>query len=140
MEDLEPRLGLLSATAAMRAKGSPRSPRRLLGQWAPQLIARRRPPSDEALAVPGAAMNLAGCGEDEIITWASAGFGAPKDAVAVEPLQENRSHNSRAGSAWGDLRASDNCFTLTVGGVDLELFAGDEMGEELRARFLPRRW
>ena len=72
--------------------------------------------------------------------WASAGFVAPREVAEVEPLKEKRSHSSRAGSAWGDLRAAANFFTFTTGvlDLDLDLAAGEEVvGDELRARFLP---
>ena len=68
--------------------------------------------------------------------WASAGLVVPIEGLEVEPLKEKRSQSSRAGSACGDLRAAANFFTFTTGVLDLDLAAGEETGDELRARFL----
>lgn len=57
---------------------------------------------------------------------------------ASDPLREYRSQSSRVGSAWGDFRALASFFTLTAGGLNLSA-EGEEIGDELLARFLLRR-
>lgn len=110
---------------------STRSAFRRLGQFAPQLIAFL-----SGLSLPSAAMPSLGRGEEEIKSWASKGFVRP-DGLAFTPGTEKRSQSSRAGSARGVLRTWASFFTSTAGVASLE--AGDDSGEELRARFRPLR-
>lgn len=69
---------------------------------------------------------------------ANMGFAAPNGVAFSAPLSEKRSHSSSAGSAFGDLYALTSFLTLTAGVFGLELL-GEEVGEELRALFLPLR-
>lgn len=70
------------------------------------------------------------------MSWASSGLVRP-DGLAFAPGTEKRSHNSKAGSARGVLRTWANFFTSTAGVACLD--AGDEIGDELLARFRPLR-
>jgi hypothetical protein len=70
------------------------------------------------------------------MSWASSGLVRP-DGLAFAPGTEKRSHNSNAGSARGVLRTWASFFTSTAGVACLE--AGDEIGDELLARFRPLR-
>jgi hypothetical protein len=103
----------------------------LLGQFSPQLIARRR------LASPAA--GFIGLGEDDTISCASVGFASPRGVSAVSvPFREYRSQSSNVGSACGDLRACASFLTLTEGVFGFSAI-GDDTGDELLARFLPFR-
>lgn len=106
----------------------------LFGQFKPQLIALRRLASPRRPDV-----SFDGFGDDETISCARTGLTAPLGVVIISgPFNEYRSHNSKVGSAWGDLRAVFSLSTLTAGKLPLSV-AGDDVGDELRARFLPFR-
>lgn len=109
------------------------STRRRFGQCEPQLIARLKLLSPCA-GVP----SFFGRGEEDTIRWAKAGFVAPNGFLLSWPPTAKRSHRSRAGSARGDFKACFSFLTLTAGVLSFST-AGDESGDELRARFLPRR-
>lgn len=103
----------------------------LLGQFKPQLIARRR------LDSPGAC--FVGLGEEDAISCANAGFANPRGLSALSgPLSEYRSQSSNVGSACGDLSACASFLTLTEGVFGFSAI-GDDTGDELLARFLPFR-
>lgn len=73
--------------------------------------------------------------------WARAGLVAPSGLLlSAAPPTAKRSHRSSAGSACSDsdFKAFLSFLTLTTG-VRILSPAGEEMGDELRARFLPRR-
>lgn len=85
-------------------------------------------------------MSFDGFGDDETVSCAREGFMAPLGVVMFsDPFSEYRSHSSTVGSTWGDRRAVLNLSTLTAGKPPLSV-AGDDIGEELRARFLPFRF
>lgn len=90
MDDFELRLGLSSTVISTGFAASARSTLRRLGQFSPQLMALRSPPSPAILD---------GRGDDETMIWAKVEFIAPSGATVVDPLRENRSHSSSAGSA-----------------------------------------
>lgn len=106
MDDLERSVGLSSIVTSIGFVGSARSTLRRFGQFAPQLMALRNPLSHVVLDVRG---------EDDTMICARAEFMAPIGVTDLDPLREKRSQSSRAGSAWGDLRARDNLWTFTAG-------------------------
>jgi hypothetical protein len=107
---------------------------RFLGQVCPQLTARRR------LDTPfWDVESLDGRGDDDTMSCARAGFAAPSGVLWLAGLlRENRSHSSRVGSGCGDFKALVNLFILTAGTL-LWSAHGEDVGEELLARFLPLR-
>ena len=107
---------------------------RLLGQFCPQLTARRR------LDTPFCDVEfLDGRGDDDTMSCARAGLAVPSGVLWLAGLlRENRSHSSRVGSGCGDFKALVNLLTLTAGMLFWSA-DGDDVGEELRARFLPFR-
>jgi len=107
---------------------------RRFGQLDPQLMARRRLPPPWTPTAP----SLVGRGDEETIRWARAGFRRPMGVLLDAPATEKRSHSSREGSTWGDFSASRSWLTFTEGVLEVWLL-GDEVGDELRARFWPRR-
>lgn len=127
-------VGLPSRAASADRADSCRSNLLRFGQFVPQLIALRKLLSPTAVWFDLPACR--GCGEDETINCANAWFFAPVGVIACEPLKEKRSQSSIAGSACGDFKARESCLTLTAGAATLDELAGDDVGEELRARFL----
>lgn len=80
-----------------------------------------------------------GRGDDETISCARLGLVKPTADAGLSCLaSEYRSHSSSVGSACGDFKAFASFCTFKEGGAGVSV-AGDDIGEELRARFVPFR-
>jgi hypothetical protein len=109
-----------------------RSAFRRFGHWAPQLMALRK------LRSVCGVVSLFGRGEDETMRCDNNGLVNPDGDAPFPPAKANRSHNSSVGSALGVLRAWDSFLTFTAGVCGMG-WLGEEAGDELLARFRPRR-
>lgn len=107
---------------------------RRFGACRPQLTVRRK-----LLLDRDELTSLDGRGDEETISCARLGFVKPTAEAGLSFLaSEYRSHSSSVGSACGDFNAFASFCTFSEGGAGASV-AGDDIGDELRARFVPLR-
>jgi hypothetical protein len=123
---------LLDSRSLDRSGSAVGSTRRRFGQWDPQLIARLK-----LLSPWDGTLSFDGRGEEDIIRWARTGFVAPTVLSLSGTPTPKRSHKSKAGSIRCVVNACLSRFTLAA--VLALSYAGEDTGDELLARFFPRR-